>query len=263
MIKIALAAAVLALTACKRTQPPPPPAEQAQATDPHAGHDMHGGHGGPKVKRIDPGPRIIALAERLAEEAAAAREIGPVKPDGYWGAIVPNPDDPDADAIILSDAPSIPEEMRGKSLGLCGKADVMISRARPHALSALEVNIERQADATAMHAQMDHNEHQHCMQQVVNDLYSQKGITLDHDLAFQMVLHATVRDGKAIIDDVEADWPEEVVADAQSCFVSAFRGVEYPTTASKSYSFTFPVCMQMGKVAANDSAQEHEEGVPL
>lgn len=251
---ILIAVVLTAAVGCKKEEETKKETATEQAA--HDGHDHAAhGHGAPRKKRIDPGPRLIALADRLAEESAAAREIGPDKPDGYWGQVVDNEQKPGTQSIVLSHAAEVPEELRGATMPLCGQADVMVTRSRPHALSALEMNFRNQVDTEAMHAQMDHAIHQHCMQQVADDLYEQKGIVLDKDLAFQMVLHATVKNGKAVIDDVEADWPEEVVSDAQSCFVSAFRGVEYETKADKSYSFTWPVCITVGgKTAANDNA---------
>jgi hypothetical protein len=198
--------------------------ENTEAKPDHTanGHGLHEGH----RKRIDPGPRLLSAAERIAESTRLAAQLGP-EPD--YGEERPG----EHDTFVV--------EYRG------GKYFSTVSgfskRPRHDVISNMELELTRPDIVAKLSESMDHDEHGHCAQALV-----ERDPTANvRRVSWSLGLHVTAANGTLTIDDVEAlgsGWPAQVDQEARDCYVSMFRGHTIGWDKEENFWFQFPLCIQ-------------------
>jgi hypothetical protein len=206
---------LLSLLACKKEE-----------TKPATSHD----HDHAKVahaKRRDPGPRRMTAVERDAERRAAAERLGP---DPQIGTA--RVDEEGHNVVDLPDGTTYMASSPGHNV-----------RKRPDVMSPVEFTLKRPDLYKAIGDSMDHAEHSHCAQALVE----RNNFAVVEDLHWSLALHVTAKDGTLTIDDVEtlSDWPETVDQEARDCYVSMFRGHQIPWDKDESFTFEFPTCLRV------------------
>lgn len=162
--------------------------------------------------------RRITTSERLAERVRDAMRLGPDLRASFPPARVIGQGE-----LVLADG------------GLYrGPTE---SRKRPWALSALEVLLTRK-DLGGLHAAMDHAAHGRCAQALARRIR-----VPDEGIRWSMLLHLEARDGQLAIDDVDADWPSPVDAEARSCYAAMFLGMKAKWPKTESLWVEYPVCL--------------------
>lgn len=199
--------------ACKKEAAKP-------ATDKHD----HAAH----MKRRDPGPRRMTAKDRDAERLAAAERLGPDPQIGKAGI-----DEEGHHVIELPDGQIYMATSAGHNI-----------RKRPDVMSPVEFTLKRPDLYKAIGDSMDHQEHSHC----ADALVERDNFAVMEDLHWSLALHVTARDGTLTIDDAETlgdGWPSTVDQEARDCYVSMFRGHQIPWDKEESFTFEFPVCIRV------------------
>lgn len=198
---------------------------------------MHGHHATGRG-HVDPGPRFLAAAVAVQERVDAEKVIGPERELSSYGDLIKTPEGGEALRLL--------EKWGGGTY--YGNMEGH-RRSVPYSIAAMEATFEHREEVQGMHAAMDHAEHQHCAQMVVNDRWERGEPDLTETLLWTLVLHVSYDPGKGEqrVDDVLAPsgWPAEVDQAAQQCYTSAFRGVAWAAKEQHppSLYFDWPICI--------------------
>ena len=200
----------------------------------HSAH--HAGHHSTGKGHKDPGPRLIAAADALRERVEAEKIIGPEPTLATFGEIIQTPDGIEALKLLDKWGGGV---YYGNMEGY--------KRSVPYSISAMEATFEYKDEIIGMHSAMDHAEHHHCAQMLVNDRYERKEPPITETLKWVLVLDVKydATTGMQKVVDVLAPngWPTEVTSTVQSCYTGAFRGVEWKATQQRSRFFDWPICI--------------------